>query len=307
MASTSIVTHPTTDTDAAAAAAAAQPTQTLAQLQARAVALELPAGPVRAQLQPTATVPTKPAATPLPRWSVQVLAGPALTYRQLGSAVPAYPLTPVTTSPGQYQYAQSTIVELERPALAPSGQIQFRRTLNGRWALAGGLGYRQYASALAIRLYQTTNPNYLLANGVSLLNDSAQASTIHRRDTYNYLTVPVQASYALGIGHGRWRTALLAGAELGVYLGGTTSEGTACACTTRTWYPTGSPYRALSLALSLGLDVRYRLGPAASLWELLAQPQATYGFTSLTRAGSGFDARYPFGGGLLLGVSRGLR
>ena len=230
---------------------------------------------------------------------MQVLLGPALTYRRLAAPQEASATTANSLfTPGvSSARGSSGVTTQERPALAPGGQVQIRRSLNGRWTLAAGLGYRQYATALAIKRYQAPSPT-------SFINDSA---TTHRRDTYHYLTVPVQLNYGLGAPAGRWRTALQAGAELGVYVGGTTSEGVACACNTRTWHPTGSPYRILSLGLSLGLDVRYRPGPAGGPWELLAQPTATYGLTSLTRAGSGFNARYPLGAGLLLGLSRDLR
>jgi hypothetical protein len=198
--------------------------------------------------------------------------------------------------------SSSDVATLERPALGFSGQVQLRRVLTGRWALSGGLGYRQYATALALQLYRPLTA-YELNNMAPLISDSSHIGTIERRNTYGYLTVPVQASYALGRGWGRLQPSLLAGAELGLYLGGTTTEGSACNCPARTWTATNSPYRPLSLALTLGLELRYRLGPLGQPWELLAQPTFTYGLGSVTRAGGTYAERRPYAAGLQLGAA----
>ena len=281
-------------------------------LNLRRIGLQLGQWPAPA-VQPVADTIPRTLLPVAPRWAVQVVLGPSLTFRQL-------------TSPANLSYAGSAIVPhtggnfdanastnvatLERPALGQSLQVQLHCTLNGRWAVAAGLGYREYATALAIRLH--AYPRAIVANMPTaippVLSDSTVTGTVHRRDTYRFLTVPVQFSYALGARPGRLRPALLLGAELGVYLGGTTSEGSACNCVARTWTPTGSPYRPLSLSLSLGADLRYRLGPLGrGPWELLAQPTAVYGLTSLARAGSGYYERRPYALGLLLGVSYDLR
>jgi hypothetical protein len=245
-----------------------------------------------------------------PRWAVQVVLGPSVTYRQLSApATEALALANPSAAAG-ISSTTTNVATLERPTLGQSLQVQLRRTLNGRWAVAAGVGYREYATALALRLHTTSSlTNTLPTSAIPVaLPDSTVAGTVHRRDTYRYLTVPVQFSYALGARPGRLRPALLLGTELGVYVGGTTSEGTVCDCAARTWTPTGSPYRTLSLSLSLGADLRYRLGPLGrGPWELLAQPTAVYGLTAVARTGSGYYERRPYALGLLLGVSYDLR
>lgn len=205
------------------------------------------------------------------RWSLLVLAGPTLSYRTLG---------PAPTLAAQHP----DFARLERPALGLGAQVQVRRVLSGRWALALGLGYQEYATRLA--LVVDTLP-------------------VHQRDTYRLLTVPVQVSYALGPPRGRLSTALLLGAEPGWYLGGRSTEGSGCGCEQRTYTSAvSSPYRPLSLAFSLGLDLRYRLGRPSSRWQWLVQPTGRYVATPFVRADAvGFTRRQPFSLGLLTGFS----
>lgn len=241
------------------------------------------------------------------RWTVQLLAGPALTYRRLGAAGgtagPTGGASPTANFLDRTGAAVS-VPALERPAAGFGAQVQVRRELSGRWALSTGLGYHEYATALALTTVAVTAgttppfPTSLPSN-----NDSSAAG-YHLRDTYRFLTVPARFSYRLGTGGRHFGFGLLAGADVALYLGGATTEGSTCGCATQPWGRTGSPYRPFSLALSLGADLRYRLAPR---WELLAQPTATYFPASLARPVSGFVPRYLLGGSTLLGFSYGLR
>jgi hypothetical protein len=167
-------------------------------------------------------------------------------------------------------------------------QVQVRRVLSGRWALAVGLGYHEYATRLALSV-----------------RDSSRYTTFRQRDAYRLLTVPVQASYALGAPKGRLTKGLLLGLEPGWYLGGRSTEGSGCGCEQQAYLSAASsPYRSLSVAVSLGLDLRYRLGTAASRWQWLVQPTGRYVATPFVRADAvGFTRRQPFSLGLLTGFS----
>ena len=201
-----------------------------------------------------------------------VVAGPTLSYRTLGPAP--------TLAAGYPDFAH-----LERPALGLGAQVQMRRVLSGRWALAVGLGYHEYATRLALSV-----------------NDSA---SVHQRDTYRLLTLPVQLSYALSVPRGRLAWALLAGAEPGWYQGGRSTEGSTCSCQQQAYSSAAaSPYRPWSLALSLGLDLRYQLGGPASRWHWLVQPTGRYVLTPFVRSNAvGYTRRQPFSLGLLTGFS----
>ena len=254
-----------------------------------ALALLAAAGPV---VRPTAdTVPYS--SQPLVRrWAVLVLAGPALTHRQLGAAeMPAaLPLAPGSLSPAGMDLSRADMLaQQERPSAGFGVQLLVRRALSGRWSLSTGLGYQEYAGQLTIagsaatRFTPTPTPEYT------------------HRDTYRFLTVPIRLGYALGSGESRLRFGLLAGAEAALYLGGSTlaPDGSVS-----NWGRSNNPYRALSVALSTGLEARYRLAPRL---ELVAQPTATYFLSSLTRSTTGQNARYLWGAGALFGVSFDLR
>ncbi|WP_216688378.1 outer membrane beta-barrel protein [Hymenobacter siberiensis] len=252
-----------------------------AQLPARAVTVPQAAWPEPVTPQPVAVVPG-----PLPRpfasrWAVQVVAGPALTYRSLTTATSA--ATQQSTSPPfVYISANSTatpIATLERAALGSAAQVTVRRTLGEHWSLSAGLGYAEYASGLALQ-----QVHYTVSNHMGPTPDSATTS-IHRRDTYRFVTVPVRVGYGWTLS-GRWRVGLLAGAEAAVYVGGSNTE--------------GSTYHRVSLGASLGAEARYRLGRGR--WELLAQPTATYLLSPLTNY-TPYYQRHLFGGAALLGVA----
>lgn len=245
--------------------------------------------------QPVAVVPgplTRPFAS---RWAVQVVAGPALTYRYLDtSAGAAAPTSP----PFVYTAAFTPVAPLERPALGSAAQATVRRTFGGHWSLSGGLGYAEYASALALQQVRSAAVGVTAA---SFRSDSAATTTgIHRRDTYRFVTVPVRVGYGWTLS-GRWRVGLLAGAEAAVYVGGSSTEGSPCACQSQSWGFSGSPYRRLSVGASLGAEVRYRLGEGGR-WELLAQPTATYLLSPLANY-TPYYQRHLFGGAALLGVA----
>lgn len=224
--------------------------------------------------------PTLPRAR---RWSVLVLAGPTLSYRTLGPAP--------TLAARHPDFAR-----LERPALGLGTQVQVRRVLSGRWALAAGLGYHEYATRLAIGIVDTSGRS---------------PRSVRQRDVYRVLTLPVQVSYALGVPRQRLTWGLLLGMEPTWYLGGRSTEGSDCGCQQRA-YPADSaktsPYRSSALALSLGLDLRYRLGGPASRWRWVVQPTARYIITPFVRSdATGFTRRQPFSLGLLTGFSWDLR
>jgi hypothetical protein len=217
-----------------------------------------------------------PPVPPVRRWSLLVVAGPTLSYRTLGPAP--------TLAAGHPDFAR-----LERPALGLGAQVQMRRVLSGRWALAAGLGYHEYATRLALSLKDT--------------------ASVHQRDTYRLLTVPVQLGYALGSPKSRLTKGLLLGFEPGWYLGGRSTEGSGCGCEQQTYTSAGgSPYRSLTVAFSLGLDLRLRLGSADSRWQWLVQPTGRYVATPFVRSDAiGFTRRQPFSLGLLTGFSWDVR
>ena len=241
------------------------------------VAVRLARWPGLAAPQPVA-VGLSPRPVPFAsRWAVQVVAGPALTYRYLdtsaGAAAPTSP--PFVYTPGF-----TPVATLERPALGSAAQVTVRRTLNGHWSLSAGLGYAEYASALALQQVHAAAIR-TVTNG----SDSAATTSIHGRDTYRFATVPVRVGYGWTLS-GRWRVGLLAGAEAAVYVGGNSTE--------------GSAYRRVSLGASLGAEARYRLG--GGRWELLAQPTATYLLSPLANY-TPYYQRHLFGGAALLGVA----
>jgi hypothetical protein len=235
--------------------------------------LPAPAAPATLVARPDSTLP--PPLPPGRRWALLVLAGPTLSYRTLGTAP--------TLAAGHPDFAR-----LERPAVGLGAQVQVRRVLSGRWALAVGLGYHEYATRLALSV-----------------KDSSGYTAVRQRDTYRLLTVPVQLGYALGAPSGRLSKALLLGLEPGWYLGGRSTEGSGCGCEQQAYSSAGgSPYRPLTVAFSLGLDVRLRLGGTGSRWQWLVQPTGRYVATPFVRADAvGFTQRQPFSLGLLTGFS----
>ena len=181
------------------------------------------------------------------------------------------------------------LAQQERLSTGFGVRVQVSRVLNGRWTLSAGLGYQEYAST--VETTQTAYDRFF----------SASTTTSTHRDTYHFLTLPVQAHYALGQAGKRLRYGVVAGAEAAIYLSGSNVQlnGTA-----KDWNAGNSPYRSLNLALSTGLDVRYRLAPRL---EMVVQPTATYFLNPLTRPATGLPPRYLWGGNALVGLSYHLR
>ena len=292
-------------TPTTAGAGSISPTQTLtrqaaeAGLLARRAALQPAAWPVPTAPQLVAVAPS-PQPKPLGgRWAVQALVGPALTYRYLGAA-------PMATSPGptirptaSYAGIAATtpVAELERPALGAGAQLSLRRALGSHWAVSAGLGYTEYATRLALQ--QVTAAADTAIRVVPPTQPASVPTSLYRRDTYRFVTVPLRVAYTWPL-TGRWRVGALAGADAAFYVGGSSTEGSACACQAQNWGATGSPYRRFSLGASLGAEVRYRL---TDRWELLAQPTASYLLSPLASASTGYYSRHLLGGTALLGAS----
>ena len=216
------------------------------------------------------------------RWELLALAGPALSYRTLGSAP---------------DNSASDVAHLERPALGLGAQVQLRRVLSGRWSLAVGLGYHEYAASLPLQVLQ-----------VQSVYDSTY-QTVYHRDTYRLLTLPIQLGYALRGSGGRLATAVLVGAEPARYLGGRSTVPSGCGCQQQAYSsaPT-SPYQPWNLGFSLGLDLRYRLGSPASRWHWVVQPTGRYVLTPFVRPdAAGYTSRQPFSLGVLTGLAWELR
>lgn len=276
----------------ALATTANAPMAPTSRLAARTVAVLSPALPqpkVQASADTSSTAPVV-----VHRWAAQVLAGPALTHRHLGTLPSLIQLPRPTSSPSTATADKSAnqLSQKERASTGYGVQVQVRRTLTGRWSLSAGLGYQEYAS-------QVTYPGSMAPfnqPGPSTIPRTSPPPYSHR-DTYRFVTVPVRFGYALGQSNGRVRYGLLAGADAALYVGGN-SPGKEAA--PRAWGVSGSPYRSLNAAVSAGIDFRYRLVPGL---EILAQPTATYFLTSLPRNFSGLVPRYLFGASALFGLS----
>ena len=265
------------------------------------------AAPAVALLLPAALLPAvrpQPDSAYLPqrltrRWALLVLAGPARTHHRLGSTAAPQTRYLAATAPsgptrGSNNPNNPPAVQ-QRPGTGFEVRAQASRILNGRWTLSAGLGYQELGSNAEV-----ARPNGRLL--ASPLDTSITLITpLTHRDTYRFLTVPAQAHYALGPVRKRLRYGLVAGAEAAVYLGGRTLQADG---SVRDWNAGNSPYRALSLALSVGLDVRYRL---SSRLEAVAQPTATHFLNPLARPAADLAPRYLWGGSALLGISYHLR
>ena len=289
--------HPAANEPSAAGFSAATPAQTtglaaIGRVENSPVALQLISvpGPFVRPQPDSAYLPKMLAR----RWALLVLAGPALTHRRLGSSTLDQVLTPSSTIglPSPNTKDSTTTRQLAQREGQSTGfgvQMQASRVLNGRWAISAGLGYQEYASTVEVT--QTFSNRFM----------PPSTSTLTHRDTYRFLTVPVQAHYALGQAGKRLRYGIVAGAEAAIYLSGSTLQSSG---TIKKWNTSNSPYRSLSLALSTGLDVHYRLAPRL---EVVAQPTATYFLNPLARPATGLPPRYLWGGSALLGLSYHLR
>ena len=268
-----------------------------ARLLARLIMVQLAAWPAPAAPQPVAV---EPSPQPMPlgsRWALEVLVGPALTYRYLNSASQPASRYPNGGSPpvnSTSYFSATDVAELEQPALGMGAQVGVRRTYGPYWTLTAGLGYAEYATRLVL---QAADLAKLTPSTDYMRSDSGRTATRYRT-TYRFVTLPLRTTYSWALS-GRWHVGLLAGVEAAIYVGGSTKS-PPCACQTQSLGLTVNPYRRFNLGSSLGAEVRYRL---AERWELLAQPTATYLLTPLVRPEMASNPRHLLGGTALLGVS----
>ncbi|MBD2720541.1 hypothetical protein [Hymenobacter armeniacus] len=250
---------------------------------------------------PADTLPRLPA-VPVRRWAVQVVGGPAYTYRHLSQSNDlAYnaPSSPTPNTIRSFDTAGSVREQQEQAGTGLALALQVRRVLSGRWSLSAGLGYQEYALQRTydeVKAITSSIPPVVVSNPRPPVTTYVFTQSTYR-DTYRFLTVPVRLSYVLGATK-KLSYAFSGGADAAFYLGGNSAGSDAAR---HAWGPgADGPNRALNLSLSGGLDVRYRVAPRL---ELLAQPSATYFLNSLAKPVSGLTPRHLLGAGVLLGVS----
>ncbi|MBJ6111382.1 hypothetical protein JAO73_20345 [Hymenobacter sp. BT523] len=250
---------------------------------------------------PADTLPRLPA-VPVRRWAVQVVGGPAYTYRHLSQSndLASNALSsPTPNTIRSYDTAGNVREQQEQAGTGLALALQVRRVLSGRWSLSTGLGYQEYALQRTydeVKAITSSIPPVVVSNPRPPITTYVFTQSTYR-DTYRFLTVPVRLSYVLGATK-KISYAFSGGADAAFYLGGNSAGSDAAR---HAWGPSADgPNRALNLSLSGGLDVRYRV---ASRLELLAQPSATYFLSSLAKPVSGLTPRHLLGAGVLLGVS----
>ncbi|TGD82459.1 porin family protein [Hymenobacter wooponensis] len=200
----------------------------------------------------------------LKNWSIQIVAGPSLTYRTLGDSA-------------------RQLERLERPSIGYSGQVTASYALTKQLTISTGLGYAEFANNLHYQLQKT----------------SAETSRIiDFRDVYRFVSIPLLAQYTFGGNH-RWRFGALGGANVGLLTGTRTTEGSACNCSQTTVPATGT-YHNTSLVLTAGGSLNYQFAPGQ--W-LTLRPQGQYFLNSLTDPASGRAARHPWSVGVQGGIS----
>ncbi|OUJ72227.1 hypothetical protein BXP70_19810 [Hymenobacter crusticola] len=277
----------------------------LALLQSLAVSLALPA----VQTPLVMPVPSPPTLPPPPapvgsRLAVQLLAGPALSYRYLGR-------------PGS-DTLTNAVEKLERPAESYSAELGVTYTLTPRLTLLTGLGYTEYATRLDLTVKQPVvvyasfqRPVFQYTNGSfntlyvpdSVASGDTEAEQhVRHRDVYRFVSVPVQVQYQLGTA-GRFGYGLLLGASANLYLGGRTTQASGCGCEQDNWHSSGSPFRLVSVGLTAGTTISYRL---AERWRLNLQPTFNYLLTPLAQDQTR-SARHLLSAGMRTGVSFDLR
>jgi hypothetical protein len=238
---------------------------------------------------------------PVRRWSVLALVGPTISYRTTQQAFsPALSYSPTPTNSATFSgrgSSSASLVDLERPAAGLGAQVQVRRVLTGRWALALGVGYQEYATrlmgqvTLTRSVYNATRPDSTL--------------TLNQRETYRFFTLPVQLSYALGPPRGRLSLGVLGGLEPSWYQGGSATVLSGSNARNLSFSSAaGSPYNSFNLAVSLGVDARLRLGGPATRWQLVVQPTARYLVTPFVRGNTlDYTSRQPYSLGILTGLA----
>ncbi|MCC2545386.1 outer membrane beta-barrel protein [Hymenobacter sp. BT175] len=256
-------------------------TNELTPLNRIASVLQLPAAPGFSMLTTAVTLPEPEAKRTLPnRWSVQLLAGPTLSYRQLDTAGRA-------SRPEAY----------ERATTGYSAQVGVTYAAGPRLRVQAGLGYAEYATRLDVNL---VTPQY---TGNRFTGNREQR--VQQRDTYRFVTVPLLLYYELGE-RGAFSYSVLGGSTVAFYTGGRTTRPDACLCEGQqtTWGTTNNPYKTASVGLTLGAALNYQLTPR---WQLRLQPAANYSLTSLTRPDAGLATRRLWALGGQGGISYNLR
>lgn len=294
--------------------AAATATESPAALATGGLAAELQPLPVTLRL-PALAAPVvagvgrrpMPYTPPYRRLAVQLLAGPAITYRRLGLSADS---------------ATRQVEKLERPATGYTAQLGLTYALTPRLTVLAGLGYAEYATEYALTL-RTTTTNYATFTRPVLVYRNASPDTlfvrdttasrfvsqeqrqIRNRDTYHFVTVPVQVQYRVGSSD-RLSYDFLLGGTLSLYTGGRTTQllgGSDCNCQQTTWTRANSPFRVASLGLTAGAGINYRL---LERWSLALQHHFTYLLTPLA-ADPARTNRHLFSAGLRAGVTFDLR
>jgi len=201
-----------------------------------------------------------------PKWALQVLAGPAVSYRKLGANA-------------------RRVEQLERPAAGYGAQFGVARSINPRLSVSAGIGYAEMATSLFLRVQKA---------------DSLPPATVRFRDYYRLLTAPVEAHYLLG-NSTRWRYGIQGGVAPALLLSARTTEGGACNCQQQQWQPSDSTqFRRINLTLTAGAFAGYQAAPG--LW-LTLRPQAQYFLNSITEPTSGRAASHPWSVGVQGGIS----
>ncbi|OGX84532.1 hypothetical protein BEN47_16055 [Hymenobacter lapidarius] len=287
-----------TNERAPASAGSTLSTATVGDMLRRAPALSLAGFPLPTAQLSADTMPAVPVVVAR-RWAMQLLGGPAQTFRTLGGGANLEPVATRNVPTAAANFVSGNIIAnaLAKKEQSSTGfglQVQASRMLSGRWGVSAGLGYQEYATQTDYS-GPITYTIYSAPNGPRL---ASREFNLSQRDTYRFATVPLRVSYALGQASKRLRYGLLAGTDAAVYLGGSTTRSASSAS------KSNSPYRPLSLSVTAGLDLHYRVGPRL---EILVQPNATYFLTSLPKPVSGLTPRYLWGAGALFGVSYELR
>jgi hypothetical protein len=239
-----------------------------------------------------------------PRLAVQLLAGPALSYRYLGR--------PGTDS------LTSAVERLERPAESYSAELGLTYALTPRLTVLTGLGYTEYATRLDLTVkqpvvvyasfqrpvlqYANGNFNTLYVPDSVASGDTEAEQRVRHRDVYRFVSVPLQVQYELGTA-GRFGYGLMLGASANLYMGGSTTQAGGCGCEQDKWQSGNSPFRLASLGLMAGTTIRYRL---AERWHLHLQPTFNYLLTPLAQDQTR-SARHLLSAGMRTGVSFDLR
>ena len=240
------------------------------------------------------------APAPARRLAVQLLAGPAISYRYLGRV--------------GSDTVVSAVERLERPAESYSAELGLTYALTPRLSVLTGLGYAEYATRLDLRVKQPvvvyasfrrpvlqyTNGSFntlYVPDSIASRGDDEEQRVRHR-DVYRFVSVPLQVQYQLGM-TGRFAYGVQLGATANLYVGGRTSQASGCGCEQENWRVSGSPFRLANLGLTAGTSISYRL---AERWRLSMQPTFNYLITPLAK-NQDRSARHLLSAGVRTGVA----